>query len=206
MTTRPAIFRIWNEKTPSKKTRPLSTDRAIAVAQERMRRNGGPVQFWNFREGRWSRRIAISKADGALRTRLRENKVGQAERVKCRNGVIFRVHRIEVAIPRPHDWDKLTPLARGFYVLCATIDPEGDYGGGYVCRRSNHNRSIWSTHAYSEAIDWFRSSMAKGDEIKREAKKKWGDRVTPVWRTTAHWDHIHLEENPSRVHALCRFG
>jgi hypothetical protein len=201
--TRPAMFKIWNERTPSKKTPELPTNRAIATAQERMRRNGGPVRLWNYREGKWSRLHKISDADGALATRLKANKVGQAERVRCANGAVFRVHRIEAALKRPYDWEYLTPAARQIYTICATIDPDGRYGGGYVCRRANHNPNILSTHAYGEAIDWFPSSRAKGFEIAR-ALRAAGH--TAVWWTTAHYDHVHGEERPSRVHTACRYG
>lgn len=203
--SRPAVFRIWNEKTPSKKTDRLSTDRAITTAQERMRRNGGPVQFWNFKTATWSRLHTISRADGALATRLRENKVGQHERIRCRNGAIIRVNRVQMAYERPYDWKCLTPLARGFHGVCATVDPEGHYLGGYNYRPASHNPRIISTHGYGEAIDWDPSSMKKGDEIRAELKKKYGDRVTVVWRTTNHFGHGHHEEYPSRVHTpgLC---
>lgn len=172
----------------------------------RMKRNGGPFRLFNFKTGEWTKTKKQDVAIADLKNRITHDRLWDYERVKCHNGAVLRLRRVRPAEPAPtgpHDRAKLEELVREFYDTCEQVDPNGEYWGGYVCRRASHNASIWSTHAFGEAIDWHRSSMEKGDAIKSELKRKFGNRVTVVWRSTAHFDHLHIEVDPSRTGDPC---
>lgn len=197
------VFVVAKEATPTTPrtawTRKLALAAALRNVEGRLRRNKGPYKLFNFRDGKWSARFKNrAGALAALKTRLRKDQIGDAERVRCGNGAVIRVRRVKpLSGTLPPTLVQCHATVQEIYRSVRDAFPGVTDWGGLVCRRASHNWSIWSQHAYGRAWDVHPSSMAQGDAIKRFVDENWGSKTKVVWRVKAHWDHLHVELVPT---------
>lgn len=151
---------------------------------------------FRFDNGKWTK--PLTKA--GLQTKVRNSIFGPNGEV----GEKFEIRVVHVKPPpAPPGSESWHPLIREVYAFARSNFPEMESWGVCNCRRASHNQNIYSQHAGwkggCRAIDLHAATKSEGDALVRAIKGKFGDRVTCVWWTTNHYDHVHIEVRPRKT-------
>lgn len=87
--------------------------------------------------------------------------------------------------------------AKYVYLRTKLRFPKVRFGGIFACRKIA-GTDVWSQHAWGNAVDIFVPSLAYGDAVSRWLRRRRFNVAHHLWRTTGHYDHIHLDFRPNR--------
>lgn len=196
-----------------KQGRKWSKPLRLGKFRSRLHDRGGPYLVREQTQKKWRKRFTASKAAKLI---AHAYEPGALLIVKPGTGRALQV-RVVAEKPRwrkvklppgSEDWH---PLIKQVWQFVHHTFPEAEDWGTCNCRPTRHDPSIYSQHSRwkdgCRATDIGVSSLTLGDRIAAAVHKQFGDKVGIVWRTTAHYDHLHLEVRPiKRGTPVCAGG